>query len=87
MASETGLLGTWKMLSWTRMTVATGEVKDALGPDPIGYIAFHADGRMKAYVHAAIGQYPRRFPRQRKRLNCLTPCSRTLRLTNSKTIE
>lgn len=48
MSSE--LLGTWRMLSWTRKSVATGEVRDALGPNPIGYIAYHADGRMMAYV-------------------------------------
>jgi hypothetical protein len=38
------------MISWTRTTVATGEVTDALGPDPLGYIAYHADGRMMATV-------------------------------------
>jgi hypothetical protein len=50
MADAADLLGTWKMRSWTRTSVATGEVRDALGPDPIGYIAYHADGRMMAYV-------------------------------------
>lgn len=44
------ILGTWRMLSWTRETVATGDVTDALGPDPVGYIAYHADGRMTALV-------------------------------------
>ena len=38
------------MQAWTRRSVATGEVTDALGPDPIGYIAYHADGRMMATV-------------------------------------
>ncbi|MEO0823081.1 MAG: lipocalin-like domain-containing protein [Pseudomonadota bacterium] len=50
MASQADLLGSWRMLSWTRRAVATGVVTDALGPDPIGYIAYHADGRMMAYV-------------------------------------
>lgn len=44
------LLGSWRMLAWTRTAVATGVVTDALGPDPIGYISYHADGRMMAYV-------------------------------------
>lgn len=44
------LIGSWRMLSWTRTAVATGAVTDALGPDPIGYIAYHADGRMMATV-------------------------------------
>jgi hypothetical protein len=50
MAQAADLLGTWRMLSWTRTALATGEVRDALGPDPIGTIAYHADGRMMAYV-------------------------------------
>jgi len=44
------LLGIWKMVSWTKEVVATGETSDALGPNPIGYIAYHADGRMMATV-------------------------------------
>ena len=44
------LIGTWKMISWTREAVATGAVTDAMGADPIGYIAYHADGRMMAMV-------------------------------------
>ncbi|MBN8982709.1 MAG: lipocalin-like domain-containing protein [Rhizobiales bacterium] len=50
MANATALLGTWRMTSWTRTSVATGAVTDALGPNPIGYIAYHADGRMMALV-------------------------------------
>lgn len=50
MTTAPELLGTWRMLSWTRTTVATGEVQDALGPNPVGYIAYHADGRMMAFV-------------------------------------
>ena len=46
MAAPAALLGTWKMVSWVREFVATGERVDALGPDPVGYIAYHADGRM-----------------------------------------
>lgn len=44
------LLGSWRMVSWTGRSVATGEQRDAMGPDPIGYIAYHADGRMMATV-------------------------------------
>jgi hypothetical protein len=50
MVDATALLGTWKMVSWTREVVATGETSDAMGPNPIGYIAYHADGRMMALV-------------------------------------
>ena len=50
MPDPSALLSTWKMVSWTRKVLATGEVSDAMGPDPIGYIAYHADGRMMALV-------------------------------------
>ena len=50
MPDPTALLGTWRMVSWVREVVATGERADVLGPDPVGYIAYHADGRMMALV-------------------------------------
>ena len=50
MANPTSLIGTWRMTSWTRKVLATGEVTDAMGADPIGYIAYHSDGRMMAFV-------------------------------------
>ena len=50
MPDAAALLGTWKMVAWTRQVVATGEISDAMGPNPIGYIAYHADGRMMALV-------------------------------------
>ena len=50
MASPDALLGTWKMVSWTKEVVATGETCDALGPDPVGYISCQPDGDMMALV-------------------------------------
>jgi hypothetical protein len=44
------LLGTWKMLAWKREIVATGERIDVLGPDPVGFINYGADGRFYAIV-------------------------------------
>nr|WP_244272328.1 lipocalin-like domain-containing protein [Halomonas aestuarii] len=38
------------MDTWTRTSITTGETTDALGPSPIGYIAYHRDGRMMATV-------------------------------------
>lgn len=38
------------MDAWTRRVVRTQETTDALGPSPIGYIAYHSDGRMMATV-------------------------------------
>jgi hypothetical protein len=50
MQGAESLIGTWKMQSWTRESIKTGEITDAMGPNPIGYIAYHADGRMMAFV-------------------------------------
>ncbi|MCG7394379.1 lipocalin-like domain-containing protein [Microvirga sp. ACRRW] len=50
MPEASALLGTWQMVSWRKKVLATGEVADAMGSDPIGYIAYHADGRMMALV-------------------------------------
>ncbi len=50
MATAEELIGSWRMDAWTRTSVETGKTTDALGPDPIGYIAYHRDGRMMASV-------------------------------------
>ncbi len=50
MTDRAALIGSWRMTSWTREAVSTGQISDASGPDPIGYIAYHADGRMMATV-------------------------------------
>jgi hypothetical protein len=44
------LLGTWRMLSWKRMLIPSGEESDALGPDPFGYINYAPDGRLMVFV-------------------------------------
>ncbi len=50
MTDKAALLGTWRMMSWQREIIATGERIDALGPEPVGYINYGADGRMFAFV-------------------------------------
>jgi hypothetical protein len=50
MANVAALLGMWKMISWTRKVVSTGEISAAMGANPIRYIAYHANGRMMALV-------------------------------------
>lgn len=44
------IIGTWRMLSWKRTLVDTGEERDALGPDPFGYINYAPDGRLMVFV-------------------------------------
>ena len=48
LASE--ILGSWKMTLWTYEVLETGEVKDALGKNPRGYINYSPDGRMMVLV-------------------------------------
>lgn len=50
MADTGELIGSWRMDLWTRTSVRTGETTDATGSSPIGYIAYHPDGRMMATV-------------------------------------
>ncbi len=44
------ILGSWRMMSWTYETLETGETKDALGPNPRGYINYAPDGRVMVLV-------------------------------------
>jgi len=44
------ILGTWRMLSWTRKLIGSGEEVDALGPDPFGYINYAPDNRVMVFV-------------------------------------
>ena len=44
------LLGTWRMLSWKRVPVPSGDESDALGPSPFGYISYAPDGRLMVFV-------------------------------------
>lgn len=44
------MVGSWKMISWTYEVLETGEVHDAFGEDPKGYIHYLPDGRMMVLV-------------------------------------
>src|SRR5574337_1756181 len=44
------IVGTWRMLSWKRLSIPGGEETDALGPDPFGYINYAPDGRVMVFV-------------------------------------
>ena len=47
---KTRLLGTWRILSWKRKLITTGEESDVLGPDPLGYVNYAPDGRVMVFV-------------------------------------
>jgi hypothetical protein len=44
------LYGTWRLLSWTREVVGTGERSDIFGRAPHGFITYTRDGRMSSIV-------------------------------------
>ena len=48
LAGDNPLLGTWKLKSFVRQDVATGERRPALGDRPEGYLGYAPDGRMYA---------------------------------------
>jgi hypothetical protein len=48
LAGDNPLLGTWKLKSFVRQDVATGERRPALGDPPEGYLGYAPDGRMYA---------------------------------------
>jgi hypothetical protein len=44
------LFGTWKMVSWTREVVGSGEKSNTFGENPVGYINYSADGRVMVII-------------------------------------
>jgi hypothetical protein len=40
------LYGTWKLVSWKRTVVSTGETSDMFGKAPKGYLTYGRDGRV-----------------------------------------
>jgi Lipocalin-like domain len=62
MPDQAALLGTWKMVSWLREVIATGQRIDVLGPDPVGYINYGADGRFYALVVSRDRALPSSLP-------------------------
>ena len=44
------ILGNWRMTSWQVEDLASGDTRDALGPNPQGYISYTPDGRVMVLV-------------------------------------
>jgi hypothetical protein len=44
------ILGSWRMISWTRKLVGSEGEADALGADPFGYLNYSPDGRVMVFV-------------------------------------
>jgi hypothetical protein len=58
LADDNPLLGTWKLKSFVRQDVATGERRPALGEHPEGYLGYAPDGRMYALFVAGSRAVP-----------------------------
>jgi hypothetical protein len=50
MAAAETLEGTYRLVSATRTIVATGEIEDSFGKNPIGYITYGKDHRMMVLI-------------------------------------
>jgi hypothetical protein len=46
LAGDEQLYGTWRLVSFTRTVLATGETTDIFGKSPHGFISYARDGRM-----------------------------------------
>lgn len=44
------LYGTWKLVSWKREIVGTGERFDSYGKSPTGFLCYTREGRMSAII-------------------------------------
>ena len=62
MTDSAPLIGTWKMVSRKREIIATGELIDALGPNPVGYINYGEDRRFYALVVSRDRPRPANLP-------------------------
>jgi hypothetical protein len=49
-ATSEDLYGTWRLVSFTRTIVATGEVEEPYGKAPRGYLTYECNGRMHAIL-------------------------------------
>jgi len=44
------IFGTWRLVSWKRTIVATGETSDLMGKAPKGYVIYGRDGRFVSVI-------------------------------------
>ena len=44
------IYGTWRLVSWTREVVETGERSEIFGKAPTGFLTYGRDGHMSAMI-------------------------------------
>jgi hypothetical protein len=62
MIDRSQLVGTWHVVSHTQEFADTGETVDILGPNPVGFVSYGADGRMHAIGVRGDRQVPHSIP-------------------------
>jgi Lipocalin-like domain len=67
-AEDNPLLGTWKLKSFVREVVGTGERYNQMGEQPDGYLSYSADGRMLAFFVSDNQLRPRADPTDEERI-------------------
>jgi Lipocalin-like domain len=67
-AEDNPLLGTWKLKSFVREVLATGERYNQMGEQPDGYLSYSADGRMLAFFVSDNQPRPRADPTDEERI-------------------
>ena len=55
-AGDEQLYGTWRLVSYKRMILATGETTDFFGKSPQGFLNYDRDGRMLVVGPAITAQ-------------------------------
>lgn len=67
-AEDNPLLGTWKLKSFVREVVGTGERYNQMGAEPDGYLSYSPDGRMLAFFVSGDQPHPRAEPTDEERI-------------------
>jgi Lipocalin-like domain len=67
-AEDNPLLGTWKLKSFVREVLGTGERYNQMGEQPDGYLSYSADGRMLAFFVSDNQPRPRADPTDEERI-------------------
>jgi hypothetical protein len=50
--SDSSIVGVWKMTSWSRQDVATGNLEQAMGAKPNGLVIYTKGGAVSSFVTA-----------------------------------
>jgi len=56
------VIASWKLVSWRRKVLDTGEEADAFGPRPVGFLNYAPGGRMMVLVVRSDRKLPAEIP-------------------------